>query len=179
MHRKGWTESKSTINHAASGPCAGRRVAGTAGLALLPVWLLLGGCRALGPSLPPVNLQEPGWIVHQGQAVWHLPNSTREIAGELVVAIRSNGQSLVQFSKTPFPLVVAQQTTNRWEAAFPPRNKQYSARSQPPRRIIWLYLPRMLDGQKPPPNWSWHRDGNNWRLENHGNGESVTGFFTQ
>jgi hypothetical protein len=179
MHREGRAQSKSGVNHALPAACAGSSLPRAAGLALLALALLLSGCRVPGPSLPPVNLQEPGWTVHQGQAVWHLPNSTREIAGELVVATRFNGQSFVQFSKTPFPLVVAQQTTNRWEAAFPPRNRHYSRPGQPPRRIIWLYLPRMLNAQKPPPNWSWRHDGSNWRLENHANGESVEGFFTQ
>ena len=68
------------------------------------------GCRALGPSLPRANLQEPGWTVREGQAVWHLPQSTVELAGEVLVATRADGRAFVQFTKHP----------SLWSAAKPP-----------------------------------------------------------
>jgi hypothetical protein len=77
-------------------------------------------------QLPAVNLTEPGWIVHQGQAVWKLPGGKHDIAGDVLVAIGPEGKSLVQFSKSPFPLVIGQETSNRWQVEFPPQNKRYA-----------------------------------------------------
>jgi len=138
----------------------------------------LAGCATVGP-MPKVNLQEPGWTVRQGQAVWRLEHGSREIAGDLLVATGPNGHDFVQFSKTPFPLVVAQSTKDRWTAEFPPQNKRYSGRGKPPKRLIWLYLPRVLSGQPPPKNWLWRQNGTQWHLENRANGESIEGYFNQ
>ena len=145
----------------------------------LLVLLLAMGCRTILPPLPPLNLKEPGWTVREGQAVWHLAHGTREIAGDVLVATRQDGETFVQFSKVPFPLVTARTRASRWQAELPPQNKYYAGRGQPPRRLIWLYLPRMLTGQPPPKNWSWRQDGNQWHLENRTTGESVEGYFNQ
>ncbi len=145
---------------------------------ILGVTCLATGCATVGP-LPQADLAQPGWEVHQGQAVWHLPKGQREIAGEVIVAARKDGNAFVQFSKSPFPLVIARATPGRWEVEFPPQNKRYAGRGAPPRRLLWLYLPRMLAGNPPPPNWTWHEDSNGWRLANRDSGESIEGFFTQ
>src|SRR5256885_14903702 len=65
------------------------------------------GCQSASTSLPPVNLSEPGWTIRQGQAVWRPNRGPLEIAGELLVATRSDGCSVVQFTKTPLPFLVA------------------------------------------------------------------------
>ena len=146
---------------------------------LLCLLLALGvaGCRTV--PLPAVNLKEPGWTVHEGQAVWRLEHGTREIAGEVLVATQADGRALVQFTKAPFPLVIGQETPNRWQVEFPPQNRHYSGRGKPPKRLIWLYLPRVLAGQQPPANWRWHEDNSGWRLENRASGEALEGYFTQ
>ncbi len=136
-------------------------------------------CQTLGPHLSPANLQEPGWTVHQGQAVWHLPKGGREIAGDVLLATRQDGESFVQFSKTPFTLVTAQSNAQGWRAEFPPQNKHYSGRGAPPKRLLWLYLPRALSGKSLPKGFSWRQDANGWRLENKASGESLEGYFTQ
>jgi hypothetical protein len=136
-----------------------------------------GGCRSVAP-LAPANLQEPGWTVREGQAVWRLPQGQREIAGEVLAATRNDGRSFVQFSKAPFTLVMAQATPERWEAEFPPQNKHYAGRGAPPARLIWLSLARVLAGEPAPRNWLWHRDAKGWRLENRATGESLEGYFT-
>ncbi len=135
------------------------------------------GCRTLSVRIPPANLKEPGWTVRQGQAVWHIPTGNREIAGEVLVATRSDGTDFVQFTKSPFPLVIAQATPSAWKIEFPPQNQHYSGHGAPPKRIIWLYLPRVLAGQPPPKNWTWKEDSSGWKLENHSNGEVVEGYF--
>lgn len=137
----------------------------------------LTGCRSLSVHIPAANLQESGWTVRQGQAVWRIPTGSREIAGEVLVATKPDGGAFVQFTKSPFPLVIAQATHDRWEIEFPPQNKHYSGRGAPPKRIIWLYLPRMLQGRPPPRNWTWKEDSSGWQLRNGSNGEAIEGYF--
>ncbi len=138
----------------------------------------LTGCATVHP-LPKVNFQQPGWTVHEGQAVWRLEHGSREIAGDLLLATGPGDQAFVQFSKTPFPLVIAQTDENRWQVEFPPQNKNYSGRGRPPKRIIWLYLARVLAGEPAPPHWLWRDDHGQWHLENRATGESVEGYFNQ
>lgn len=151
------------------------------GILALIVLLILAtsGCRATLPPLPRANLQEPGWQVHQGQAVWRFEHGKGELAGDLLVAAEPGGRAVVQFSKSPFPLVVAQETSNRWQVEFPPQNKHYAGRGEPPKRVIWFFLPPTLAGQAPPANWAWHSNSSGWRLENQASGESLEGFFNQ
>lgn len=148
--------------------------------ALLLIVSLLAccGCRSLQP-LPQVNVMAPGWTVHQGQGVWRLPHNQREIAGDLLVATGPDDRSFVQFSKSPFSLVIAQSTPTQWEAEFPPQNKHYAGRGNPPLRLIWLYLPRVLTGKPPPKGWTWQQNDMQWHLENPATGESVEGYFNQ
>jgi len=155
---------------------------GTAQLFFKSLWpllafFLLAGCRTATP-LSPVNVQEPGWNVQQGQAVWRSRRSAPEIAGELVVAIHPDGRSLVQFIKTPLPFVVAQATIESWQVQFVPQNKVYSGRGRPPAQLIWLHLPQCLQGGAPPGNLSWVRlENQGWRLENRSTGESLEGYL--
>ncbi len=150
-------------------------------------WLVLlllvnisgAGCRILSVHIPPANLTEPGWTVHQGQAVWHIPQGKREIAGEVLVASRPDGQAFVQFSKSPFTIATVQSAPEGWSIEFPPQHRHYSGRGAPPKRIIWLYLPRALQGQPLPKDWAWSQDSSGWRLENHSNGEILEGYFDQ
>jgi len=149
-------------------------VVSLAGTLLLAVGSTVG-CRTITP-LGPVDLKAPGWTVHQGQAVWHLENGT-EIAGELLVATQPDGRAFVQFTKSPFALVVAQETPEQWQVEFPPQNKHYAGLGAPPKRLIWLYLPIVLGGKAPPENWIWHQTATGWHLTNYENGESLEGFF--
>ena len=144
---------------------------------LLCIAALCGTVACRTTRLPPVDLKEPGWTVRTGQAVWHLPNGQSEIAGDVLLATRLGGESFVQFSKTPFPLVIGRTTSNHWEVEFPPQNKHYSAPGNPPLRVLWFYLPRAASGQKLPPKFSWREDANGWKLENRGNGEKAEGYW--
>lgn len=143
-------------------------------------FLLLGlsACRTVAP-LPRVNLSEPGWKVFQGQAVWQTKGDAPEISGEILLAIKSDGQTFVQFTKTPFPFVVAQSTANSWQMAFPAQNKFYSAPGKTPSRVIWFQLPRAVLRSALPGNWAWRDSENSWRLENISTGESLEGYFSR
>lgn len=103
------------------------------------------GCRTVRP-LPPVDLAQPGWTIQHGQAIWKSSAEAPEIAGELVLASRLDGSSFLQFTKTPLPLVTAQATSNSWQIQFVPENRTFSGPGQPPRRLLWLHLPRCLQG---------------------------------
>ena len=144
--------------------------------AILLLVLLGMGCRSL-PPLPPANLSEPGWTVKEGQAVWRSKRNAPEIAGEIMVATRKDGRAFVQFTKTPFPFVIARTQTNCWQLEVPTRNKRYAAPGHPPERIIWFQIPAALAGEPLPKRWSWEAKENQWRLENRSTGASLEGYF--
>jgi hypothetical protein len=139
---------------------------------------LCTGCLSLSRRLPPVNVQAPGWTLRQGQAVWKLPGG-HDIAGDVLVATGPANQSFVQFSKTPFPILIGQTSGHHWQVELPTQKKFYSGPGSPPKRLIWLYLPRALLGQALPARWEWKQTETNWRLENHKTGEAIDGFFAQ
>jgi hypothetical protein len=139
----------------------------------------LTSCSTLSHPLPPVNLSETGWKVRQGQATWKLPSSQNDIAGEVIFASGSEGKTFIQFSKSPFTMVVGQSTPEHWQVEFPPQNKRYAGPGTPPKRLIWLHLARVLVGKNPPAGWTWTESDGNWRLQNPTNGETVEGFFSE
>lgn len=146
----------------------------------LVIVLACAGCATFSKPLPPVNLQQPGWNVRQGQAVWKLPvKGNHDIAGDVLLATGPDDKSFVQFSKTPFPILIGQTSANHWQVELPPQNKRYAGPGLPPKRLIWLYLPRALEGKSLPAQWRWTNSGTDWRLENPKTGESIEGFFAQ
>jgi hypothetical protein len=136
------------------------------------------GCRTLQP-LPAANLSDRGWNVRQGQAVWRRDRGAPEIAGELLVGTRTNGEALVQFNKTPFPVVIAQRTSARWQIQAPTQNQTHVGPGNPPGRVIWFRLAEALVGDTLPQPWSWRCDSNGWWLENRTSGESLSGYFLE
>lgn len=108
------------------------------------------GCRTIAP-LPPVDLSQPGWTVRTGQAVWRPQRGAPELAGDLLVAAHADGRTFAQFSKTPFPLVVAQTTPAGWQIHFAPNNRTLRAPGPPPPRFLWLHLAAALLNGVPPP----------------------------
>ena len=146
---------------------------------LLVAVSLLADCRT-APTLPALNLAEPGWGTRQGQAIWRSRTLAPEISGELFVATHCNGRTFLQFTKTPLPLVVVQTTPNSWLIEFVAENKTYSGRGQPPPRLAWLQLPRCLAGAVPRAPWKWEAlDGGRWRLESTATGEMLEGYLTR
>lgn len=126
-----------------------------------------------------MNTGEPGWGIQQGQAVWRPDRSRTELAGELVIATHSDGRSLVQFTKTPLPLVTAQIGSNAWRVEFGVQQRVFSGRGKAPKRVLWLYLPRALQGAPIPPPLTWTRQQGNWILQNPRTGESIEGYLTE
>ncbi len=170
-----------------------------ASAALLVAGLLSVGCRMSGVRMAAIDVAQPGWTMHQGQAVWHLGNASHpllspkqlslngsrggasavEIAGEVLVGTNADGEAVVQFSKPPFTLVMGRLSSNQWEVSFPARSQRFSGPGTPPGQIPWLQLPRVLAGLQPPVNWSWQPDALGWKLENRVTGEFLEGYFNE
>lgn len=139
--------------------------------------VMLAGCRTT--PMRPVDLKEPGWTVHEGQAVWKRDRNATELAGEVIAATRSDGSGFVQFTKTPFPMIIAQTTPNHWQIEIPTQNRRFSGPGSPPKRLIWAYLPALILGRPAPKGWSWSwLPDNGWRLENSRTGETLQGYFS-
>src|SRR5258708_4082996 len=85
--------------------------------------ILLGtlGCQTVG-RLPAVDFRESGWTVREGQGLWRVKAGAPEIAGEVLLATNKTGRAFVQFTKNPFPVVVAQTTSNSWQIELPAQN---------------------------------------------------------
>jgi hypothetical protein len=141
------------------------------------VTILATGCLDTRP-LGPVNLSEPGWQLREGQAIWKMKKSSPELAGEILLATRPDGRAYLQFTKTPFPFVIAQLTTNVWQFELPTQNRRYSGPGKGPARMPWLRLPGLLRGEPPPAGWQWRvPEQNHWRLEKPSSGEFIEGFL--
>jgi hypothetical protein len=115
--------------------------------------------------------------VKQGQAVWRMNRDAPEIAGEVLLASHSGGRTMVQFTKTPFPLVIAQFTPDSWHIESPARDLHYSGRGNPPSRVIWFQLARAIRNEPTGRNWSAEVAEEGWRIENRFTGESLEGYL--
>jgi len=146
-------------------------------LALALLVACLTGCQTIG-TIKPINLAEPGWRVRQGQAVWRMPGNRPELAGEITFAVHTNGTCFVEFSKTPFTMVLAKCGATRWEIEFPPQKLFFGGGGVPPTQFAWLQLCRVLGGKEPRPKWHFEqRADGSWRLENARSKEAVEGFL--
>ena len=145
------------------------------------VWLLClaalaTGCRTSNP-LPPADLSAPGWRLRHGQAVWKPTRSRPELAGELILATRANGDIFVQFAKPPFALATAQLANGHWQIEFGSNEHRWSGQAEPPSHFVWFQLPRALAGETLK-NWLFTLSGqDSWRLENIRTGETLEGGF--
>jgi LysM domain-containing protein len=121
-----------------------------------------------------VNLDETGWKILQGQAVWKAKEDAPEIAGDLVMATNADGRTFVEFTKDPLPLMVAETSTNSWQIEFVPQNRSLSGRGKPPARLGWLYLAGCMGGLPPPKHWRLQQTHyNRWRMEHPDRGEVL------
>src|SRR5262245_17576018 len=115
--------------------------------------MVLSGCQTV--QLPPARLTDPGWKTQQGQGVWRAEKGAPEIAGDLLLASHPDGRTVVLFTKSPLPFVVAQTASNAWQIEFVPVHKKYSAHGNPPSRLVWFHLAPALAGTALPKPWSW------------------------
>jgi len=134
-------------------------------------------CRSLDP-LPSVDLSAPGYRMQHGQALWKPAKTRPELAGELLLATKANGDFFVQFTKTPFTLATAQRVGDQWQIDLGSGDYRRSGHGPPPVRFVWFPLPAALAGAGVSRNWSFKRVMTNlWKLENHRTGETLEGGF--
>jgi hypothetical protein len=139
--------------------------------------VLIAGCRT-APPLPPADFSAGGWQVRQGQAIWKPAKTRPELAGEILLATQTNGNFLVQFTETPFPLAAARVADGQWQIEFGAGQRRFAGRGQPPSRLVWFQLPRALAGEGLKKTWHFtHPSTETWRLENWFTGESLEGGF--
>jgi hypothetical protein len=137
--------------------------------------MLCVSCRTV-PSLPPADFSSPGWQLRQGQAVWKPPGGRPELAGDLLLAVNTNGSYVIQFSKTPFTLASAQVADGRWQIEL--AGHSWRGQGAPPRRFLWFQLSRGLAGLTAATPWRFtSRADHSWRLDNAGTGEFLEGQF--
>jgi hypothetical protein len=148
-------------------------------LILVVCLLALAGCQSPRPWAP-LDLSTPGWSVQHGQIVWQPQTRATDLAGELILATHPDCRSMVQFSKNPFPILSAQTGPDGWQIIFTPENRTVTGRGRPPARFIWLRLPAILQGEKPPRNWSFEWTGpTSWKLHNRVSGEILEGYLSE
>jgi hypothetical protein len=144
------------------------------------LWLLLPclvACRSLAP-LPPADLSQPGWQLRHGQALWLPSFQGTEVAGDLLLASRSDGHALLEFTKASWPIVLVHLTSKSWRLEAGSTGQRYSGRGPPPARSAWLVLPRCLAGEPAPAGWSFTPDTEEgWELTHHRTGEQIRGYF--
>lgn len=139
--------------------------------------ILSNGCRTLH-RLPPVDVSAAGWTLRQGQAVWRETTNAPGIAGEIVVAMHAQGDSTVQFTKTPLPFLAGQRTAQAWHMEFIPQKQIQSGTGAPPSSLLWLWLPAALgEATLPSPLQFRALPEGTWELENTITGESIRGFI--
>ena len=135
-------------------------------------------CRTVPPP-PPIDLSAPGWRIQRGQAVWEAVSGRPEIAGDLLLATRTNGEFYIQFTKAPFTLVDGSFADGHWHIEYTVGQYSWSGRGTPPARFAWFELPRVLDGEEPRRGWRFTRTNDLWRLERRLGGEWLEGRFFQ
>jgi hypothetical protein len=138
------------------------------------------GCRT-PPTLPPVDLAQPGWQVKQGQAVWRPSASGPELTGELVWASAPDGRFLLQFLKTPITMVEARGSKEDWRISFPAQGRTFtgSRGRSPSQRLGWLYLARALQGERLSEDWIFTKGEDRWKLANARTGEMIEGYLAR
>lgn len=144
---------------------------------IIVVLASLAGCRT-PERLAPVNISKPGWQLRQGQALWKSKNGGPEIAGDILVATHPKGGSLVQFTKTPLPLLTAQIENDRWQIEFIAEKRSFAGHGPPPAHFIWLHLAAALPSKPLPKELRFTQVTNGgWILENRSSGETIRGFL--
>jgi hypothetical protein len=95
-----------------------------------------------------------------------------------VMASHEDGRCVIEFAKTPMPLVLAQTSRTNWYIGFPAPRMSFAGSQPPPTRFAWLYLAAALSGDSLPAALRFQRkaDGG-WKLENTRSGETVEGFL--
>jgi hypothetical protein len=139
--------------------------------------LLSTGC--LAPRLPPISLKSDGWSFREIPAVWQRSSRAPEIAGELLVAVHSDGTRYLQFSKGGLPILSARASRDGWSLQSSFRKGASGGRGRPPASILWFQVPLVPLGNLPalkPPWVLTAVDAERWVLHHTRTGERLEGL---
>ncbi|HEX3720393.1 MAG TPA: hypothetical protein VH595_20770 [Verrucomicrobiae bacterium] len=135
------------------------------------------GCYSHRPySWPSYNLSEPGWRVWNGQAVWKPMKTIPELTGDVVVAVNTNGDALVQFSKT-IPFATARLDGRHWQIEFPAGNRVYSGHYPLPGHFAWFQLPALAEGNSLSKGWVEKGNLDQWEVSRRHGSETLRGYL--
>ncbi|MFM1767691.1 MAG: hypothetical protein RJA22_220 [Verrucomicrobiota bacterium] len=140
---------------------------------------LLAGCRSL-PPIPSPDHSGPGWTLREGQAVWRASARADGVAGDLLLATHPDGRCVVRFTKAGLPLLEAWRAPGGWRVGMPPAGRVRGGNGAPPSRVLWLQLPRAVEGGVVPAGWilSGRTEADaRWVVSNPRTGEQLAGFL--
>jgi hypothetical protein len=103
--------------------------------------------------------------------------SIPELAGDVMVAVNTNGNAIVQFSKT-IPFATARLEGRRWEIQFPAGNRLYSGKYRLPSHFAWFQLPALVEGIPPSKPWVQKGTLDKWEIVNPRAGETLRGYLS-
>ena len=129
------------------------------------------GCST--PTLPAVDLAQPGWAVQRMEAVWTPRLGAPELTGEVTIANHATNGRLVLFSKQGLPMVSARTVTNRWTLASPLKRGAYGGRGLPPRQVPWFLLTDSKGIQTASKPWLLETTATGWQISNPITGEKL------
>ena len=148
---------------------------GQIGTRLAPWFLLFGlvSCSRI-VSLPEVDLEDPEWTIWEGQALWTPRSDRTAVAGDLIVARNADGDVLISFSKSPFPIFTAQTSGRLWRIDFVDKGRSYYGIGRPPKKFVWFFLPELIEGVPAFKHWEIQdvEDGE-WSMSNRKTGETI------
>jgi len=146
----------------------------------LLVMVGLAGCATPpAPAPSTMDLSAPTWTIREGQAVWKPRPDRAGIAGDLMVALCQDGRSLVQFSKTPVPIALAELGSNNWRVTFAAERRTKQGAGAPPDDVLWLQFPDGLLGRHSTTNWYFAKTKDDaWHFENLVTEEALDGYLT-
>ena len=124
----------------------------------------------------PTNISGPGWASYNGQAVWKPTPRVPELTGDVFVAVNTNGNAFIQFSKT-LPFLTAQLGLLRWQVSIPSQKQVYSGGYPLPSHFAWLQLPGLLEGLPSTSPWVVTGSAASWQINNPNSGESLSGYL--
>jgi hypothetical protein len=154
----------------------GRVEAGWLCLALALALVVSTGCYSHRQYSWPTVMVGPGWTTYNGQVIWKPNPRIPELAGDLFVAVNTNGNAMMQFSKT-VPMITAELDLTRWQINVPSQKQTYSGGYPLPSRFAWLQIPAVLKGQALMAPWQNTGGLGSWEISNPGTGEYLRGYF--
>ncbi|HEY3913784.1 MAG TPA: hypothetical protein VGN61_04785 [Verrucomicrobiae bacterium] len=138
----------------------------------------LCGCYSHRPyAWPTYNLSDLGWKVWNGQAVWKPRKTIPELTGDVTVAVNTNGNAIVQFSKT-IPFATARLDGHRWEIDFPAGNRVYARHYPLPSHFAWFQLPALVESNSPSRSWVEKGNLDQWEITSRHDSETLRGYLS-